>query len=328
MSILYITDQGSSVHLKSHQLEVHRQEEGVVNIPTESITNLLLFGGVHITSDAINYLARKGVDISFLTLNGKFKSRVCSHSSKNIPLRFTQYKIFFDDTVKTELIRKNILKKIEYSEELLNEYHKNSRHIYNLPAKVLTSIEKIKTKIISESQIDTLRGYEGAFGHIYFAEYAKLFTHDSITFSGRSFFPACDPINALLSLGYSFISREIESLCEAQGLDSHIGFFHTPTYGRASLAMDLVEPFRSKHIDTMVVKLINHNDFSIEDFNHPKDNGALFLSRDGMKKFIKIYERFIRKERNGISFRKELRNRVDEYHHYLQESSNENISNL
>lgn len=328
MSTLYITEQGSSIHLKSHQLEIHHHDDDILKLPTESITNILLFGGVHITSDAINHLATKGVDISFLTVNGKFKSRVCSHSSKNIPLRFAQYKTSLLEETRCLLIQQNILRKIDNSLSLLQEYHKNSHHSYSLDKKIIASIEKIRVKISSETEIDSLRGFEGAFGHIYFKEYAKLFTTKEITFPGRVYFPSCDPINALLSLGYSFISREIESLCEAQGLDSHIGFFHTPTYGRASLALDLVEPFRSKYIDKMVLQLINHKDFSLNDFEAPQKNGALHLTRDGMKKFIRKYEQLMTKEREESSFRKELRHCVDEYHHYLEEVSHESASNL
>lgn len=43
-------------------------------------------------------------------------------------------------------------------------------------------------------------------------------------FPGHKYYPSTDPVNALLSLGYSFVARQMESLLESVGIDPAIGF--------------------------------------------------------------------------------------------------------
>ena len=52
-----------------------------------------------------------------------------------------------------------------------------------------------------------------------------------------------DPVNALLSFGYTLVNAELSSLLDAMGYDPYIGFFHQLDYGRPSLALDLLEDF-------------------------------------------------------------------------------------
>ena len=135
MRTLYITEQGSSIHLKSHQLEIHRHGDAVMRIPTESITNLMLFGGVSITSSSIKYLSQLGTDIAFLTQNGKFTSRVTSAKSKNIPLRIAQYRLNDTSNLRLQWVHKIITMKMENSLQLLENYTTNSHSPYKLSSK-------------------------------------------------------------------------------------------------------------------------------------------------------------------------------------------------
>lgn len=64
-------------------------------------------------------------------------------------------------------------------------------------------------------------------------------------FSGRARHPSPDPVNALLSLGYTLVYNEISSLLDGLGFDPYLGFFHQPRYGHATLASDLLEEFRA-----------------------------------------------------------------------------------
>ena len=56
--------------------------------------------------------------------------------------------------------------------------------------------------------------------------------------------PPLDPINAMLSLGYSVLSSEIAGICSAFGLDAACGLLHAPRFGRSALALDIMEEFR------------------------------------------------------------------------------------
>ena len=52
-------------------------------------------------------------------------------------------------------------------------------------------------------------------------------------------------------------NRIATALLEGAGLDPYLGFLHQVDYGRPSLALDLIEPFRHPVADRLVLKLVN-----------------------------------------------------------------------
>lgn len=90
---------------------------------------------------------------------------------------------------------------------------------------------------------DQLVGTEGQMAQAWFGLIAATL-HPAWQFSGRNRQPPRDPVNALLSLGYTLLGAEVYQGIIAAGLDPSLGFLHKPTPGRESMALDLTEPFR------------------------------------------------------------------------------------
>ena len=66
-----------------------------------------------------------------------------------------------------------------------------------------------------------------------------------------------DNVNAMLSFVYTLIAHDVSSALEGVGLDPAVGFLHADRPGRPSLALDLMEEFRSMVGDRLVLTLIN-----------------------------------------------------------------------
>jgi len=66
-----------------------------------------------------------------------------------------------------------------------------------------------------------------------------------------------DPVNALLSLAYSVLAKDLTITCYLLGFDPYWGFYHQPRFGRPALALDLMEPFRPLVADSVVLTAIN-----------------------------------------------------------------------
>ncbi|SRX87871.1 DNA polymerase [Streptococcus pyogenes] len=139
---------------------------------------------------------------------------------------------------------------------------------------------------------DSLRGIEGQAANQYFRIFNDLVLTDKKTFyfQGRSKRPPLDCVNALLSFGYSLLTFECQSALEAVGLDSYVGFFHTDRPGRASLALDLVEEFRSYIVDRFVFSLINKGQLQKKHFE-VKENGSILLTENGRAIFIDLWQK-------------------------------------
>ena len=113
-------------------------------------------------------------------------------------------------------------------------------------------------------------------------------------FTGRNRRPPRDPVNAMLSLGYSVLSSEISGVCASLGLDPSCGLLHVPRFGRAALALDLMEEFRPLIVDSVVISLINRNEVSPNDFVEASTGCGLL--RSGHRAFWNAYVRRMNEE--------------------------------
>lgn len=66
----------------------------------------------------------------------------------------------------------------------------------------LKQLERLKASADQAKSVNSLRGVEGATAHLWFEVFATLLP-EGWTFSGRLARPCTDPVNALLSLGYT-----------------------------------------------------------------------------------------------------------------------------
>lgn len=89
----------------------------------------------------------------------------------------------------------------------------------------------------------------------------------------------------MLSFAYSLLANECTAALLSVGLDPYVGFFHVDRPGRKSLALDLMEEFRSCYADRFVLTLINNQVIKENDF-YIQDTGAVLFKNDAKKKFI------------------------------------------
>ncbi len=125
----------------------------------------------------------------------------------------------------------------------------------------------------------------------FFRAYGKLIRGD-FEFVKREYYPAPDPVNAMLSFGYMLIFNELNGLLEAFGFDMYLGFLHSVRYGRASLASDLVEELRSPVVDRLVIYLINLDVIKPSQFAATEKRG-MRMDEKALKAYLKNYEKFM-----------------------------------
>ncbi len=103
--------------------------------------------------------------------------------------------------------------------------------------------------------------------------------------------PPPDPINVLLSFGYTLLAHAAEGAVAATGLDVYAGFLHSIDYNRPSLALDLIEEFRPL-VDGVVLWCCNGGQITPADFTPGTDpDRPVVMSDQARKRFIAAYER-------------------------------------
>jgi len=95
-------------------------------------------------------------------------------------------------------------------------------------------------------------------------------------------------VNAMLSLGYSLLTKDLPVACYAVGFDPYVDFYHQPRLGRPALALDLMEPFRPLIVDSAVLTAVNTGRVTAHDLVRAR--GAVALTAGGRKAFFRAYE--------------------------------------
>src|ERR1700677_2888321 len=133
------------------------------------------------------------------------------------------------------------------------------------PAVALAGLKEMAERAESAGSLEELLGFEGNAARLYFGEFAGMIKvgedgegeAPTFDFAGRNRRPPRDPVNALLSLGYSVLAKDLTVACYAVGFDPYVGFYHQPRFGRPALALDLMEPFRALIVDSAVLTAVN-----------------------------------------------------------------------
>ena len=169
------------------------------------------------------------------------------------------------------------------------------KYSYNHPEidvdDILGVIDRGLAELPKKIKVSSVMGIEGETTAAYFRAFEKMLLGE-LKFTTRSRRPPKDPINALLSLGYTLITNELLSILCAVGFDPYIGFLHGINYGRPSLALDIVEEFRHPVVDHFTLNLINNRILTADDFECREDNG-IYLTDDARKTYFIHYEKMI-----------------------------------
>lgn len=179
--------------------------------------------------------------------------------------------------------------KINNAANMLRERRRNQ------PDSIASAEVDALTELIGRAEnaatLESLRGHEGAATAAYFKLFGKML-NPPWAFTTRTRRPPKDPVNAVLSFGYTIVANELQSLLDGIGFDPYAGFYHVAEYGRPSLALDLLEEFRHSLVDRLALHLFNQNVFAAADFQNVAA-GGVHLNREGQKKFFRGYERYL-----------------------------------
>lgn len=293
LNTLYITTEKCVLKKERETIVIMQGKATLARFPVHGIESVVCFGLSRVTPKLMQFCAESKITISFLSPYGRFYARVTGPQSGNVLLRKEQYRIS-DNKEKSILYAKQFLRgKLFNSKSIL------SRHIRNYPGdknktqieSVVTYFENFDSKVSEHINLDVLRGEEGLAAKLYFSVFNNFIRSDSsfFNFSVRSKHPPLDPVNCMLSFLYTLLMHDVRSALEVTGLDPYVGFLHRDRPGRASLALDLMEEFRSYWVDRMVLALINRKQVTYNDFEL-LDSGIVIMKESLKKLLIKTYQ--------------------------------------
>jgi len=308
---LYLNTQGLYVGKSGDVLKIKDKERVVQEVRLNEICQLNLFGNIQLTTQAVQTLCEAEIPIAYFSMGGWFYGITQGLGVKNVQLRREQFRLSDVPAYCVRLARALVSGKIANQRTLLQRNHVEP------PATAVALLKCLQQEAEQADSLERLLGIEGNAARIYFENFAGMLkvggTADlseptecsdeptseaqpagergpamSFGFVHRNRRPPRDPVNALLSLAYSVLAKDLTIITQAVGLDPYLGFYHQPRFGRASLALDLMEPFRPLIADSAVLTAINTRMVAPSDFL--RTGKAVALTADGRKKFFRAYE--------------------------------------
>jgi CRISPR-associated protein Cas1 len=283
MSVVYITQQGAVLSKEGERLIVSHEGVTLLDQPLLHVSQVVLFGNVTVTTPAVSLLLNKHIEVVFLSCRGRYKGRLQSECSQTVDLRRRQYLMAEDPEFCLRVARALVRGKMYNAAQ----FCLRQRNRPGACEEVLRKLQRLERQAAQAEHLDSLRGYEGTAAAEYFALYRQLLKQD-LGFTRRIKRPPTDPVNVLLSLGYTLLFNNVHAMIHVVGLDPYQGFFHTERPGHAALASDLMEEFRPLIVDSVVLWVVNKGVLTWEDFTGRGE--GLSLKPEGLKKFLKHYE--------------------------------------
>ncbi len=299
LNTLYVTTPDSYLSKDGTNVVISKETKEIFRIPITNIESIIVFSYSGVSPGVMRLCASNKVALSFFTPNGKFISRSQGPVNGNVLLRIRQFHFHDNEEEKRRLASRFIYGKLCNSRNILRRFIRDYPD-YSARAQIENVSEKLRRlalKTTSPPEIDTLRGLEGDGAQEYFSVFSNLILsiEPYFKFKNRNRRPPTDPINAMLSLGYTLLSNDCAAALEGVGLDPAIGFLHTLRPGRNSLALDLMEEMRAYMVDRLVLSLINTRQISVSDFkihtdvSDPNQMSVIF-TENGLKKFLTAWQ--------------------------------------
>ncbi len=288
--ILYVDRIGAYVSLRQGMIEVKTPDAVILaKVSLEQLREIVLCGPVQITTQALHECMKRRISVHYTNLSGRYVGSAMPMFHFNGILRESQWKTYFNERQSLYLAKAIVSAKIKNMRTVMMRYLRekndfNDKSIFN-------KMISLRKQSESADSVDSLRAYEGLSARCYFenlSRFIKESRQELFLFKGRNRRPPKDPVNALLSFGYSLLSKDCTSTGTRVGFDSYCGFYHTMKYGRPSLALDIMEVFRQPIVDSTVLTCINNGVFQSNDFLSYQ--GVCYLNERGRKKFFTQYE--------------------------------------
>lgn len=279
MRIVVIDRHGYSLDYENKSLVVRAEGLTPKSIPLRYIRRLICMHSTEVTTRLLGKLWEEKVD--FVVINNRYSQRSFAlHSNLNnqVIRRSEQYAWQKDELASLAIAKVVCIKRL-----------KNCRLLVAKNRELVKLFDRKMLDMRSAVSLDQLRGLEG-FAQKMFLQHLAGLVPESLGFTKRVRRPATDPVNALISLTATMAIREAVNICVKSGLDAQLGFYHRASFGRDSLACDLVEVVRP-FMEKWVVGLFVSGKLDARFFTKSTvSNPGVFLGKEGREVFYKLVD--------------------------------------
>lgn len=253
----YVQEQGAHVGKTGERLIVTKEKEIIGETRLVETSQLVLFGNVQLTAQALHLLLEKGLPVVHFSTGGWFHGLSHGMGIENAYSRAAQYAAAADPDYGARFATYLLYAKVSNQRALIQRNGSGEARDRCVDALAAQLRSLNSSPPLSH---DLLLGWEGQAAAQYFAAFPSMLKTGELPefdFTSRNRRPPKDPVNAMLSFCYALLVKECLVALWSEGLDPWWGLFHRPRHGRPALALDFMEPFRPVLADSAVITAIN-----------------------------------------------------------------------
>jgi CRISPR-associated protein Cas1 len=260
---LYLTEPGAYLHIDGERLLVGKGQEELASIPVEKVDQVVADTEGAVSFGALRLLLRHDATLLLTpSASGEPTGLLVSMNGRQVQLRAAQFARLTDGAFRIAVAQRIVQAKIANSRVLLRRYRRfRPEGDRNEDA----ALQRLYAQCPQATTLDAVRGFEGAAARVHFDAFSTLLG-EQWTFDSRNRQPPKDPVNALLSYGYTILFHTVHTFILRRGLDPFVGALHSPRDGHAALASDLMEPYRCLIVDATVLRFLTQGGVSPDDF--------------------------------------------------------------
>jgi CRISPR-associated protein Cas1 len=294
MSTLYVTTEDAVLRKVDERIKVtNKDKQTLIDVPLLKVSSVVLLGRITVTAATVQALLEHGVTLCYLTPWGRYIGHLQPAVNGNVLLRRVQFRAADNEQMGRTMARAIVAGKLANMRTMLvrsrrSEEDQSSDRFAALDAAV-ERIKHAEDAVPAAQTLDAIRGHEGEGSAAYFSAFDYLIKQSGFAFEKRVKRPPRDPVNAMLSFGYTLLMYDLLSAANIVGLDPYVGFLHADRHGKPSLALDLMEEFRSIIVDSVVLMLINKRMIAPDDFQSQL-GGVTLMKEAARKTFLRQYE--------------------------------------
>ncbi len=255
---LYLQRTHTKITLNNESIILSQDDEATERIPMRSLSHVVLLGrGNAATVPLLHALGKAEIPTYICTRTGKLET-VHAAANADWTLWMQQAQAMENPQLRLAWAQKCVAAKLHNYATL------TTRLKLHHGGDVSQTLRQAQKDVYAQTSLDSVRGIEGRCAAVYFKSLQES-VPDDWGFHGRRKNPSPDPINALLSFGYTMLYNHCTTSIHAVGLNPRLGLYHVPHGTFAALAADIQEEFRHM-VDGVVIALIRRKEVKPSQF--------------------------------------------------------------
>jgi CRISPR-associated protein Cas1 len=252
-------------------------------IPLHRVDSIHILAPVDMNSDLIALCFTNQVSIHYYDWSGEYMGSLHSAQGSQNGILLKKQVLLSNTSKKKLLIASTILESsFKNIKRLLLYYNRRNSDVDFDTSFIDNALIRLK----SCTSISGLMGVEGGLRRKYY-EAIDLILPETMCLSGRSFRPALNPANALLSYLNALLYAVIEMELLHTPLHLSLGLLHTEGLNKTPLVYDISELFKPVLVDPVFLTLIRKKMIDSKDFDETET--GFRLKKDAQLKVLRAF---------------------------------------